>query len=95
VLDNRFDPQRVSIEPGTTVRWVNRGTTGDHTTTEMSMEWDSGFVFLGPGDTFEHTFTQDDDGMTFEYSCVTHKTCCAMQGSVRVGANAPPPAPGY
>jgi plastocyanin len=95
ILDNRFDPKQIEVDPGTTVRWVNRGNETNHTTTAMSMEWSSGFVFLAVGDTFEHTFTQDDDGQTFEYSCLTHKDCCEMQGSVRVGASAPPPGPGY
>lgn len=45
----------------------------------------SGFVFSSTGDFFEHTFESDTDGQTFMYSCVTHKDCCEMQGSIRVG----------
>jgi hypothetical protein len=32
---------------------------------------------------------------TWEYSCQAHKDCCQMQGSVRVGRDAPPPGTGY
>lgn len=95
IFDNRFEPKQLTIQPGTTVRWINRGAATDHSTMAMSGSWNSGFVFTGPGTTFEHTFTAADDGETFEYSCVTHKECCMMQGSVRVGESAPPPGPGY
>lgn len=95
IFDNEFVPKSITVDPGITVRWVNMGEMTDHTTTAKEGEWDSGFVFGAPGDTFEHTFTASDDGTTFEYACVTHQACCSMQGSVRVGENAPPPAPGY
>ena len=95
ILDNRFEPKQLTVDAGTTVRWIHRGNASNHTTTEMETTWDSGLVFLSPGDTFEHTFSAADDGKTFEYSCVTHKACCLMQGSVRVGSSAPPPSPGY
>lgn len=95
VDDNFFDPRSVQIEPGQTVRWILRGRMTNHTTTEMDGVWDSGFVFTSSGATFEHTFGQADDGKTFEYFCETHWTSDQMQGSVRVGENAPPPRPGY
>lgn len=95
VLDNSFDPKQVQVQPGTTVRWVLQGNAPNHTTTEMATTWDSGFTLVNPGDFFEHTFTEADDNQTFEYSCVTHKDCCEMQGSIQVGQNAPPPTPGY
>ena len=95
VFDNRFEPKSLLIQPGTTVRWIRRGDDATHTTTEMATTWNSGFAFQNAGDTFEHTFTAADEGKTFEYSCVTHRTCCSMQGSVRVGSSAPAPSPGY
>jgi plastocyanin len=95
IEDNQFVPKQLTIEPGTLVRWVHQGTASNHTTTEMAMTWDSGFVFLQQGDSFEHMFTEADEGKTFEYSCVTHKGCCLMQVSVRVGESAPPPSTGY
>lgn len=94
VDDNFFDPIRVQIEPGQTVRWVLRGNMLNHTTTELDGEWESGFLDQ-PGATFERTFGQEDDGKTFEYKCDTHWTSDQMQGSVRVGEDAPPPRPGY
>ena len=93
VQDNSYSPQSIQISPGDTVRWVLVGSATTHTVTAVSGAFDSGFVFLVPGDTFERTFNEVNT--TFEYSCVSHGACCAMQGSVRVGANAPPPRPGY
>lgn len=95
VIDNAYTPQQVVVQPGTTVRWVMRGSDPGHTVTARNGAFDSGFVFHADGDVFEHTFTQADLGSTFEYSCASHQGCCQMQGSVRVGQNAPPPAPGY
>lgn len=95
VLDNQFDPKSLTIQPGDTVRWILRGADPTHTTTEMNGSWDSGFVFVAEGNFFERTFPQSEDGQTFMYSCVTHKGCCEMQGSILVGANAAPPDDGY
>ncbi len=95
VLDNSFDPKSVTIQPGDTVRWVLRGQDSSHTATEMNGTWDSGFVFNAAGAFFERTFPISEDGQTFQYYCVTHQGCCEMQGSVRVGANAPDPGDGY
>lgn len=95
VQDDRFQPQSVTVQPGTTVRWVMRGTHPGHTVTEENGVFDSGFVFVSGGDAFEHTFTQSDAGRTFLYYCQSHQACCNMQGSVRVGAGAPQPPPGY
>lgn len=94
VIDNAFDPQSVTIQPGDTVRWVLRGSMTNHTTTEQNGLWDSGFVFTQPGATFQRTFPQNESGETFLYHCVTH-VALGMRGSVRVGANSPPPPPGY
>lgn len=95
VRDDFYDPQSVTIAPGDTVRWVLRGSHAGHTVTERNGAFDSGFVFGSPGDTFERVFPVSEAGQTFEYACATHSGCCGMRGSVRVGANAPPPAPGY
>ncbi len=94
ILDNFFDPQQVTIQPGDTVRWVLKGNDLSHTTTATGT-WDSSFVFNVQGASFERTFPQGEDGQTFQYSCVTHQACCQMQGSVLVGENAPSPSPGY
>lgn len=96
VRDFAFDPKSVQIEPGQTVRWVlEGGSMTNHTTSERNGVWDSGFVFRQAGDSFERTFPQAEDGRTFEYICTTHWVSNQMQGSVRVGEDAPPPNPGY
>ncbi len=95
IIDNEFDPRSPVIAPGTTVRWVLDGMDPTHTTTEMNGTWDSGFVFNAQGNFYERTFSASEDGMTFEYFCVTHQASHAMQGSIRVGSGAPDPQPGY
>lgn len=95
VQDDYFQPKQVDIQPGETVRWVLRGSHPGHTTTARDGSWNSGSALQNVGDVYEHTFTTQDDGQTFEYYCSTHRGCCMMQGSVRVGASAPPPDSGY
>ncbi len=95
VLDNEFRPKSLTIQPGDTVRWQLSGTDSSHTVTAMSGAFDSGFAFTSQGVFFERTFPLSEDGETFEYSCITHKECCEMQGSVRVGVDAAPPSDGY
>jgi len=95
VLDNSFNPQSVTVNPGDTVRWVMAGSAAGHTVTDEGGVFDSGFAFGHSGDSFDHTFTAADDGKTFQYRCTSHFACCRMAGSVRVGANAPAPDPGY
>ena len=95
VLDNAFDPKRVRVQPGDTVRWVLTGLLLNHTATAMDESvFDSGFLST-PGAFFEMTFTEAHNNRTFEYFCRTHHTCCEMQGSVQVGINAPDPGDGY
>ena len=93
VRDDSYSPASIQVNDGDTVRWVLVGATTTHTVTALGGQFDSGFVFLQPGDTFERTFNELD--MTFEYSCQTHQLCCAMQGSVKVGGQARDPIPGY
>ena len=100
VLDFSYDPKQVQINSGDTVRWELVGANPFHTVTSLAMgAFDSTFIFLVPGDFYEHTFNQNN--VTFEYSCSTHALCCVagqigdMKGSVRVGSGAPPPLIGY
>lgn len=95
VNDDFYEPKSITIDPGDTVRWVMNGSNSGHTVTHRDGAFDSGFVFNAAGDSFRRTFGAGDNGKTFEYSCRTHKDCCNMQGSVRVGAGAPDPDPGY
>lgn len=95
VGDNFFSPQSVTVNPGDTVKWVMMGSAMGHTVTDNGGAFDSGMVFTSAGASFQHTFTASDANKTFNYFCQTHAMCCNMRGSVSVGANAPPPAPGY
>lgn len=95
IIDNAFSPQSPVIGPGTTVRWELDGMDPTHTTTEMDGTWDSGFVFNALGNFFERNFPASETGQTFEYFCVTHQASDAMQGSIRVGTDAPDPRDGY
>jgi plastocyanin len=95
VQDNSFEPRSITVDPGGTVEWVLLGQATDHTVTAENEAFDSGFTLLRPGATFRHTFTAADEGKTFNIYCRTHRACCMMQGSVRVGQSAPPPGPGY
>ncbi len=93
--DFRYTPMSLTIQPGTTVRWVLRGGDLTHTVTAKDGTFDSGFVFTQQGALFERTFTEADRGKTFEYDCLTHTDTHGMKGSIRVGDSAPPPSPGY
>jgi len=95
IFDFEFRPKSITVETGQTVRWIFRGSDQTHTTTDRNGAWDSGFVFTQQGATFERTFGAQEAGGTFNYSCRSHQGCCQMQGSVRVGASAPPPDDGY
>ena len=93
VRDFSFDPKSVTIQPGDTVRWiVAPGSDRTHTVTARDGSFDSGKVFNRDGATFERRF---DTAGTWEYWCSSHRDCCSMQGSVRVGSTSPPPIPGY
>lgn len=91
VLDNRFDPKSITIQPGDTVRWELFGTDTSHTVTELDGIFDSGFTFTSQGARFERRFPRSEDGETFQYFCVTHGAGSKMEGSVLVGDDADPP----
>jgi len=95
VRDNFFDPKSITVAPGTTVRWVMRGSMTDHTVTENNGLFDSGFRFRNDGDQFERTFGSGDSDKLFLYHCETHWNSDEMQGSIRVGGGAPAPPPRY
>ena len=72
----RFAQDTVRVEPGTSIRWVNRDQVG-HTSTAENGEWES--PLLGPGETYTARF--DDEGV-FPYHCNPHPF---MRGVVVVG----------
>ena len=72
-----FKPDKITIEPGTTVEWVNTGKIV-HTVTDDNDSWDSGG--LKPGEKFSHRFDQKG---TFKYICVPHEEA-QMTGTIIV-----------
>ena len=75
IRDFFFDPARITVEPGTTVRWVNRGN-HPHTVTADDGSFDS--EVLNPGDSFMVTFRSPG---TVAYHCEIHPF---RRGSVTV-----------
>ena len=77
--DNFFDPANITVEPGTTVTWVQSGN-NPHTTTSYDGLWDSGMIEGGSGGTFSFTFEEPG---TYDYFCVPHEQL-GMIGTVTV-----------
>lgn len=61
-----FGRERIEVPVGTTVRWVNRDPVA-HTTTADDEGWTS--PSIGPGETFEHTFSAVGE---YAYHCIPH-----------------------
>ena len=81
--DNFFDPANITVEPGTTVTWVQSGN-NPHTTTSYDGLWDSGMIEGGSGGTFSFTFEEPG---TYDYFCIPHESL-GMIGSVTVTGTA-------
>jgi plastocyanin len=82
--DNFFDKANITVEPGTTVTWVQRGKYG-HTTTSYDGLWDSGLIEGDTDGTFSYTFEEPG---TYQYFCGPHEEM-GMVGTVTVtGSNA-------
>jgi len=64
--DMVFSPAKLTIRPGTTVRWTNHDAV-DHTATSGDATWDSGTIT--PGQTFTHRF---DTPGRYPYECTFH-----------------------
>ncbi|MGH7543848.1 MAG: plastocyanin/azurin family copper-binding protein [Gemmatimonadota bacterium] len=76
----RFDPDEVTITPGTTIRWVHAGPTIFHTVTpDGHAEWQEGSR-SSAGTVLEHTFQSAGD---FPYFCEPHRSA-GMVGRVTV-----------
>ncbi len=61
-----FEPKRIEIAPGATVRWTNNDQLV-HTITAEDGSWDSGPI--EPGKTWSHTFTQPGE---YSFHCTPH-----------------------
>ncbi len=81
IRDFYFEPSQLIIEPGTTVRWINEGTT-QHTVFATSPAGAFLSETLNPGESFTHTFPQrfprpsPDRSVvqpgTYQYLCKIH-----------------------
>jgi plastocyanin len=79
IQDFFFDPDQLTVAPGTTVTWVNEGQAPHTVTSTDGKELDS--ATLQPGDTYSFTFKDDDAGETYAYQCTIHPQ---MTASVNV-----------
>jgi plastocyanin len=77
--DNFFDQANITVQPGTTVTWVQSGN-NPHTTTSYDGLWDSGMIEGGSGGTFSYTFEEPG---RYDYYCIPHESM-GMIGSVTV-----------
>jgi plastocyanin len=71
IQDFFFEPDQLTVAPGTTVTWVNDGEE-PHTSTADDGTWDSGT--LQPGESFSFTF---DDPGDYSYLCEIHPNMTA------------------
>lgn len=81
LINYEFTPADLTIEPGTTVRWVNTTSTFHTVTPDGHTEWNEA-SFNSTGDTFTHVFEEEGD---FPYYCSPHLDF-GMVGSVTVVA---------
>lgn len=90
-VDNRFEPPRIRIDPGTKVTWVNQGAMA-HNVRKSADALDFGAPFgvdtaeFGPGDRYSFRFARAG---IFPYACTIHTL---MNGVVVVGDGAFPAA---
>jgi len=78
INDGAFQPSKMDVQPGTIVRWTNRGQMV-HTVTSNDGQWSS--PDLQPGGTFSLTFVHAG---TYNYYCRPHAD--KMQASITVGS---------
>ena len=76
IKDFYFSPAKITVEPGTTVTWVNKGR-HPHTVTSFDGQFESGTLW--PGESYNVTFKGHG---TIGYYCAIHPS---MTGSVSVG----------
>jgi len=95
-----FDPIGLHIEPGQTIRWINRDAGNSHTATAYHPDnfgrprripsaanpWDSDYLL--PGESFSISLTKPG---VYDYYCVPHEHA-GMVGRIIVGS---PEAPGW
>jgi halocyanin-like protein len=84
-----FAPAGIWVDPGTTVVWEWTGEGGGHNviSEEGPASLDSGAAVAEAGTTFEHTFSEEEAGIT-KYYCSPHQAL-GMLGAVAVGEDVP------
>ncbi|MBL6969005.1 MAG: plastocyanin [Gammaproteobacteria bacterium] len=80
IINYGYQPQTVTINPGDTVRWINREKRQYHS---VKLDGDGGggsvnSEYLFPGESWEHTFSQEG---VYNYMCGPHSE---MVGAVKV-----------
>jgi halocyanin-like protein len=82
-----FAPAGIWVDPGTTVTWEWTGEGGGHNvvSSEGPASLDSGAAVSEAGATYEHTFSEDQTGIT-KYHCAPHESL-GMLGAVAVGGD--------
>ena len=97
IYDFYFEPSQLIVEPGTTVQWVNEGTT-QHTVLATSPAGAFRSGTLHPGESFTHTFPQrfpkaspdrTTKPGTYEYLCEIHPGMRASVTFSETGGKAP------
>ena len=87
IADFAFRPGSVTVQPGTTLTWVNTGA-APHSVTSRAGLFDSGLI--GSGGRYSHTFAQPG---TYQYFCAIHPDMSATVLVPAPGGGVPPPAP--
>jgi plastocyanin len=76
IYEELFDPSRITVSVGSTVRWTNVGRK-HHTVTSDTRDWGSGD--LAPGATYSYTFTRPGN---YPYRCTLNSW--ELSGTVSV-----------
>lgn len=80
-----FSPSKITVDKGTTIRWINKDVTLHTVTSGKSTSGNSGIQFdssyLAADQTFEHTF---EKAGTYDYYCTLHPF---MKGKVIVSTH--------
>jgi plastocyanin len=70
-IDNSFRPGEVKVAAGTEVVWTNAGRHAHNVLPVEGDEWGAEAEAFGPGDTYQHRFTEPG---TYAYYCSLHGT---------------------